>query len=171
MGTGKKAERDAAFAEFVTASTASLMRTARLLSGSPDAAHELVQATLVRTYLAWDRVREEDALPYARRILVNLRTDGWRRRRGEVVVAQPPDRRHEDGTGPEDRDEIVRLLAALPERQRRVVVLRYYHDLSEQAVAQILGVSVGTVKSSASRGLAALRAARSGIDPKEGSLR
>ncbi|MBM6401052.1 SigE family RNA polymerase sigma factor [Phycicoccus sonneratiae] len=171
MGSEGKARRDADFARFVAASTPSLLRTARLLTGSRDAAQELVQATLVKTYLAWHRVRDEDALPYARRILVNQRTDRWRRTRGEVVVAEPPDRVHDDGTGSDDRDQIVRLLATLPERQRYVVVLRYYHDLSEQAVAELLGISVGTVKSAASRGLATLRAAHPSPDPSEESLR
>lgn len=163
--------RDADFAAFVAASTPSLLRTARLLTGSRDGAQELVQAALVKTYLSWGRVRHEDALPYARRVLVNHRTDRWRRTRREVVVAEPPDRVHDDGTGAEDRDQILRLLACLPDRQRRVVVLRYYHDLSEQAVAELLGISVGTVKSAASRGLATLRAAHPSPDPTGGSPR
>jgi RNA polymerase sigma-70 factor (sigma-E family) len=157
MGRGSKAERDAAFSAFVVQATPSLMRTAWLLTGSADAAHELVQASLVKTYAAWHRVRAEEAVAYARRVLVNHNTDTWRRRRGEQVVADLPEAAHHDGAGADQRDEIVRLLATLPAQQRRVVVLRYYSDLSEQAVAETLGISVGAVKSAASRGLAALR--------------
>ena len=76
--TGKR-ERDAAFTAFVEQATPSLLRTAWLLTGDHDAAHDLVQAALVRTYVAWPRVRPETALAYSRRILVNQRTDRWRR--------------------------------------------------------------------------------------------
>jgi RNA polymerase sigma-70 factor (sigma-E family) len=158
MTTRVGAERDAAFTAFVEQASPSLLRTAWLLTGDHHAAHELVQAALVKTYVAWPRVRPEGALAYARKVLVNERTDGWRRRRGEVVVGEVPERPAPAQTASEDRDLVVRLLATLPDQQRRVVVLRYYVDLSEQAVADLLNVSVGTVKSTASRGLAALRA-------------
>jgi RNA polymerase sigma-70 factor (sigma-E family) len=159
MDRGDKAERDAAFAAFVEQATPSLMRTAWLLTGSTDGARELVQASLVKTYAAWHRVRPDEALAYARRVLVNHNTDTWRRRRGEHLVAEPPERSHQDAHGTDHRDELVRLLGTLPAQQRRVVVLRYYSDLSEQATADALGISVGAVKSAASRGLAGLRAA------------
>ncbi len=153
-----KAERDATFAAFMTEATPSLMRTAYLLTGSTDAAAELVQAALVKTYAAWPKVRRETALAYARRILVNQRTDGWRRTHAEVSVAEVPERPRTEGDLVGDRDAVVRLLATLPEHQRKVVVLRYYQDLSEAVAADALGISVGAVKSAASRGLAALRA-------------
>ena len=88
------------------------------------------------------------------------RTDRWRRTRREVPVAEVDTRSagRSDTATSDDRDEVVRLLRGLPEQQRRVVVLRYYCDLSEDTVADTLGISVGTVKSSASRALAALRA-------------
>ena len=159
MSRAGKAERDAAFTAFVESASPSLLRTAWLLTGDHHAAHDLVQAALVRTYVAWPRVRAESALAYARRVLVNERTDRWRRQGSEVVVASPPEAPASSSTaGPDDRDAVVRLLARLPEQQRRVVVLRYYCDLSEQAVADLLNLSVGTVKSTASRGLTALRA-------------
>ena len=159
MSRSAKTERDEAFTAFVETASPSLLRTAWLLCGDHHTAHELVQAALVRTYVAWPRVRSESALAYARRVLVNERTDRWRRQRGEVAVADPPEVGAPPGTpGAEDRDVVVRLLSRLPEQQRRVIVLRYYVDLSEQAVADLLDVSVGTVKSTASRGLAALRA-------------
>lgn len=159
MGRGDKAERDAAFASFVEQATPSLMRTAWLLTGSTDAARELVQASLVKTYAAWHHVRADEALAYTRRVVVNHNTDTWRRRRGEHLVGDAPERSHHDSRGADQRDEVVRMLATLPAQQRRVVVLRYYSDLSEQATADTLGISVGAVKSAASRGLATLRAA------------
>lgn len=157
FGTAK-AERDAAFVEFMRAATPSLTRTAWLLTGSADAAHELVQASLVKTYAAWHRVRPEDATAYARRILVNHRTDTWRRSHGEVSMADLPEPPTANSASPvDDRDAIVRMLATLPRQQRAVIVLRYYHDLPERAVAEMLGISLGAVKSAASRGLATLR--------------
>jgi RNA polymerase sigma-70 factor (sigma-E family) len=150
--------RDAEFSEFMRSASASLGRTAWLLTGDADRADELVQAALVKTYLAWPRVRHAEALPYARRILVNLNVDSHRRSR-----TTPSDRI--EGPAPVDaeagvdhRDQATRMLAVLPLTQRRVIVLRYYHDLSEREVAECLGMSVGAVKSSASRGLAAIRA-------------
>lgn len=151
-----RSERDLAFGEFMTQAQPSLGRTAYLLTGDVDTAHELVQAALVKTYLAWSRVQPGTALAYARRALVNHRIDGLRRGARVTTTptydaAAPPDDRVDD------RDEVVRMLAALPEQQRKVVVLRYYADLTEQQVADALGVSVGTVKSTASRALATLR--------------
>ncbi len=159
-----KAERDAAFTAFVEQATPSLLRTAWLLTGNHDAAHDLVQAALVRTYVAWPRVRPETALAYARRILVNERTDRWRRNGAELAVPTPPDSAATPGSATEDRDVVVRLLATLPEQQRKIVVLRYYADLSEQATADALNISVGSVKSAASRGLAALRTQLANIE-------
>jgi len=159
-----KAERDAAFTAFVEQATPSLLRTAWLLTGDHHAAHDLVQAALVRTYVAWSRVRPETALAYARRILVNERTDRWRRTGAELAVATPPESAATAGSATEDRDVVVRLLATLPDQQRKVVVLRYYTDLSEQATADVLNISVGTVKSASSRGLATLRAQLAGIE-------
>ena len=159
-----KAERDAAFTAFVEQATPSFLRTAWLLTGDHHAAHDLVQAALVRTYVAWPRVRPETALAYARRILVNERTDRWRRNGAELAVATPPESAATAGSATEDRDVVVRLLATLPDQQRKVVVLRYYADLSEQATADVLNISVGTVKSASSRGLVTLRAQLAGIE-------
>src|SRR6478672_7333369 len=157
MSTAGKSERDVAFTAFVESASPSLLRTAWLLTGDHHAAHDLVQAALVRTYVAWSRVRPETALAYARRILVNERTDRWRRHGAELTVAAPPESAAAASSTTEDRDVVVRLLATLPEQQRKVVVLRYYADLSEQATADALNISVGSVKSAASRGLATLR--------------
>jgi RNA polymerase sigma-70 factor (sigma-E family) len=152
-------ERNADFTAFAEQASGPLLHTAWLLTGDHHAAHDLTQMALVKTYLAWPRVRSDGALAYARRILVNERTDSWRRRRREVVVEEPPDSPSDDVSDVvADRDEIVQMLAGLPDQQRRVIVLRYYLDLSEQSVADLLNISVGSVKSAASRGLAALRA-------------
>jgi RNA polymerase sigma-70 factor (sigma-E family) len=150
---------DEEFTAFVAAASSSLGRTAWLLTGDAHRAEELVQHALVRTYTAWSRVRRDDALSYTRRVLVNLHTDTWRRRRREDLVADAPEsvRGDADATSVEDRDLLVRSLSLLTERERTVVVLRYYADQSEQQVADALGVSVGTVKSTASRALARLR--------------
>ena len=88
MTRAGKAERDAAFTAFVESASPSLLRTAWLLTGDHHTAHDLVQAALVRTYVAWPRVRSESALAYARRILVNERTDRWRRHGSEVEAGE-----------------------------------------------------------------------------------
>ena len=155
------ARRDAEFTSFVDHCGASLLRTAWLLTGDHHRAQELTQAALVKTYVAWPRVRPGEALAYARRVLANHRTDSWRATRRERLSASTPEHPTPGSPGhdtADDRDEVVRLLRRLPEQQRKVVVLRYYTDLSEQATAEVLGISVGAVKSAASRGLAALRA-------------
>jgi RNA polymerase sigma-70 factor (sigma-E family) len=160
----RSAARDTDFTTFMEQAGPALLRTAWLLTGEHHAAQELTQAALVKTYVAWPRVREGEALAYARRILVNHRTDVWRATRRELTTDTPPEtpggrtRRDAVGTS-DDRDLVVRLLRTLPEQQRTVVVLRYYTDLSEQATADVLGISVGAVKSAGSRGLASLRTA------------
>lgn len=152
--------RDEEFLEFVRASGRYLLRTAVLLCGDPARAEELVQATYERTYRSWRVARDGDPQAYARRVLVNLRVDGWRRTRREVVVdpGDLPDRAGPDNTGAVvARNAVVQALARLPLAQRRVVVLRHLLDLTETEVAHELGISVGTVKSHHARGIARLR--------------
>ncbi len=169
---GTRRSRDAEFTAFVTAHQADLLRTAWLLVGDAHRAEELTQQALVRTYDAWSRVADGDPLAYTRRVLVNLRTDTWRRRRREVLVADLPDDAAPHGgptarsAGDEqaDRDLLVRALATLTARQRRVVVLRHLVGLTEAEVAEDLGISVGTVKSTSSRALASLRTALASDD-------
>ncbi|AKU18434.1 RNA polymerase [Luteipulveratus mongoliensis] len=155
MGRDQRAD----FEEFVEQASPSLLRTAWLLTGQVDASRELVQAALVKTYVVWPKVRRPEALAYARRIMVNHGTDTWRRTRREALVDEVPEPRVTDSglKAVEDRHEVVRLLSMLPTQQRTVVVLRYYADLPESAVADMLGISTGAVKSAASRGLARLR--------------
>lgn len=162
--------RDEEFAAFMAEAEPLLARTAWLLCGDRHRAEELVQQTLVKTYVAWPRARGGDPLAYARRTLANARIDLWRRRRREVLVGPDdgPVVAHDDrGPGPghehtyAERDLLVRALARLSPQRRRVVVLRYVLDLSEQQVADDLDVSVGAVKSAAARGLRQLREAMS----------
>jgi len=158
----RREEREAAFTAFMTSASPSLTRTAWLLTGNGDAAQELVQAALVKTYVAWPRVRDGQALAYARAVLVNHHREQWRKFGREAAVDETPEpavlaeRRSPTATS-DDRDQIIRLLDHLPPQQRTVVVLRYYEDRSEAEVAELLGCSVGTVKSQCSRGLASMR--------------
>lgn len=157
MRDASRRSRDESFTAFMQEAQPSLLRTAYFLTGSGDAARELVQDALVRAYLAWPGIRAETALAYTRRILVNRHVDYARRAYREVISDRVIDRAIDADLSQLDRDVVVRLLAQLPEQQRSVVVLRYCVDLSERQTAQTLGVSVGSVKSAASRGLAAMR--------------
>ncbi len=149
------------FDEFATAAWPRLRRSAYLLTGNHHLAEDLAQTALVRTYAHWRRVRRADALAYARKVLVNLNIDRIRRRHGTVDVGDTllenlPSR---PDTRVDARDEAVRLLQTLTDRERRIVVLRHYFDLSEAEVAHELGVARGTVKSTLSRALGKLRVA------------
>ncbi|WP_255347114.1 SigE family RNA polymerase sigma factor [Cellulomonas sp. KRMCY2] len=153
-------DHEAEVAAFMASASPALARTAWLLCGDAHQADELVQQTLVRTYLAWSRARERDPLAYARRTLANLRIETWRRRRREVLMdpATVPENGEASGADLQaERDQLVRALAVLSPRQRRIVVLRHFEGLTEREVATDLGVSIGTVKSTASRSLARLR--------------
>jgi RNA polymerase sigma-70 factor (sigma-E family) len=163
-----KAESDTSFADFMDQAGPALLRTAWFLTGDTERARELTQAALVKTYLVWHKIDRDNPLAYARRCLVNHKIDVWRVTRHEVVSdlsapgletlpASGPGSYGAAETTTDHRDDLVRRLSRLPEQQRKIVVLRYYADQSEAAVAEALGISVGTVKSAASRGLAALR--------------
>jgi RNA polymerase sigma-70 factor (sigma-E family) len=150
---------DDAFDAFVRARLPALLRFAHALTGDPHTAADLVQDALERTGMRWSRIEHQgDPEGYVRRAIVNGRTSRWRKLRRESLVDAVPDR-----TGvvdPPGRDEhLWRLLATLPRRQRAVIVLRYYEDLSEEQIAATLGCAPGTVKSQASKALAKLRAA------------
>ncbi|MCR6031203.1 SigE family RNA polymerase sigma factor [Nocardioides sp. zg-579] len=150
----------AGFEEFVVARRGALLRTAYLLTGSHEDAEDLVQVALVKVVPHWARIADRPE-PYVRRVLARESVSRWRRRRWrEVSTAEPPEvRALGDGAGEaSDRDLLRSALAALPPRQRAVIVLRYYEDLTEQQTAEALGVAVGTVKSQAREGLARLRA-------------
>ncbi len=147
------------FVAFVTVARDPLFRTAYLLCGDRHRADDLTQDTLEKTWRSWRRARRGDPLVWARRILANQRIDTWRRTRREVLADVDSGNRHTDSPTlvVDDRDAVVRALLLLPAKQRRVVVLRHLLDLSESEVADELGIPLGTVKSSAARGLARLR--------------
>jgi RNA polymerase sigma-70 factor (sigma-E family) len=148
------------FREFVTARSAALLRTAYLLAGDRAIAEDLLQTALTKTYLAWKRLGEIEAVePYARRVLVNTATSWWRRRwHGERPTEVLPERAAPDEIEQQlERDALWRHVQALPARQRAVLVLRFYEDLSEAQTAALLDISAGTVKSQTSRALNTLR--------------
>jgi RNA polymerase sigma-70 factor (sigma-E family) len=152
--------RDEQFEAFVADVGPYLLRVALLLSGDRNHAEDLVQTTFERTYRCWERARSTDPLAYARKVLVNLRIDRWRRAHREVLTSPDtlPQRAtpgHADAV--DEHNEVVRALAELPLAQRRVVVLRHLLDLTESETARELAVSVGTVKSHNARALTRLR--------------
>ena len=151
---------DAEFAAWMAARQGALARTAYLLAGSRSAADDLLQATLTKIYLAWPRIADRQHVDaYARRALVNEHRSTWRKtsRRHEVLAETPPERGEQPPEYDGEREAVWQLVQGLPPRQRAVIVLRYYEDLSEAQIADLLGISTGTVKSQASRALAALR--------------
>jgi RNA polymerase sigma-70 factor (sigma-E family) len=154
------ARRDDEFVAFVDARSAALLRTARLLTaGDQHAAEDLLQTALEKAYVAWPRIQRKGAQEsYVRSIMTRAAIDRTRQRtrRGEVVTDEVPDLPVHP-VGPEDRDHVFALLGALPPRQRAVMVLRYYDDLSEAQIADALGCSAGTVKAHASRALVTMR--------------
>ncbi len=160
---GLMARMDADFDEFVAAHVNDLLRTAYLIAWDAAEAEDLVQECLFKIARRWPRVRSMDRpRAYARRIVVNLATDGARGRARRRVELEPPsanglERAVDPLAALDSRAELVEALGQLPPRQRAVLVLRYFHDLTEAQAAEVLGCSPGTVKSNASRGLARLR--------------
>jgi RNA polymerase sigma-70 factor (sigma-E family) len=154
-------EHSAAFDEFVRAHGDSLVRLSYLLCGDRGKAEDAVQDALTRIYLRWPRL--DDPLPYARRAVVNATRDHWRNhsrwlqreRSATAIAAAIPPAPLDEAVA--DRDRLIRALQQLPHGQRAVIVLRFWHQLSEQETAQALGNSAGTVKSQTSRALARLR--------------
>ncbi len=148
-------DRDEAFAAYVVGRRRSLLRAAWLLTGDWHLAEDLVQTALAKAYLAWRRIDEPDA--YVRRVLVTTYVTWWRRRwNAEQPTGELPDT-PADAVDTDLRRQVLDVLRTLPRRQRAVVVLRYFEDLTEAETAAALGCSVGTVKSTTSRALAVLR--------------
>jgi RNA polymerase sigma-70 factor (sigma-E family) len=149
------------YVRFVREHTSGLLRTAYLLTGDGASAEELVQDVLVRLYPKWELVRAADhPLAYVRRAMANAFVNQVRRgSRRELAVEFLPERAdlHDAPSQFDDRTELWALLAELPERQRAVLVLRYFHDLPDDEIAAALGCRAGTVRSLVSRALAALR--------------
>jgi RNA polymerase sigma-70 factor (sigma-E family) len=148
------------FETYVQVAWPRLLRSAWLLTGDWHRAEDLVQTVLARAYGRWPRIRENAPDAYLRSMLVTTYLSWWRRRwRGEVPAAVLPERRDDDQAGLADlRASLAHLLASLPRQQRAVLMLRYHADLTEVATAQVLGITVGTVKSYTARALTSLRA-------------
>ncbi|AIY17294.1 SigE family RNA polymerase sigma factor [Pimelobacter simplex] len=149
----------ASFEAYVVARRGALLRTAYLLTGDAHAAEDLVQTALLKVVGTWGRIADHPD-PYVRRVLARESVNRWRRRRWrEVATEEPPERvaadRAQDGV--DDRMVLRQALDRLAPRQRAVIVLRYYEDLTEAQTAEVLGISVGTVKSQARDALARLR--------------
>lgn len=151
----------AEFDDFVASRSGRLLRTAYLLTRDPELAEDLLQTALTKAWFGWSRI-DGNPEPYVRKILVNTYSSWWRRRwNGESPTEELPevagDGHAESAAGSHD---LWTALGRLPRRQRAVVVLRYFEDLSEAETARLLDCSVGTVKSQTSKALAKLR-----VDP------
>lgn len=154
------AEPSTSFDEYVAARYPALVRTATLLTGDHHDAEDLVQGALVKAVAVWRRIGD-DPEPYLRRIMVNDNVSRWRRHRGRTVVAEDPfagrDPAAPAADDQETRFDLAAALAALAPRQRTVLVLRYFEDLTERETAALMGISVGTVKSQTRDALTRLR--------------
>ena len=147
------------FEEFVVARRDALLRTAYLLTGDHHDAEDLVQSALIKVVPKWSRINDRPE-PYVRKVLARESVSRWRRRRWrEVTTAVVPETTHHDRA---DRIALLEDLRGLSPRQRAVLVLRYFDDLTEADTAAALGISVGTVKSHARDALARLRDQQSG---------
>ena len=149
-----------AYEEFVRTHGDSLVRLSYVLCGDRGKAEDAAQEALTRVYLRWGRI--EEPLSYARRSVINATNDQWRRsgrreQRERHAAQEPPAAPALLDDTVADRDRLVTALRRLPYGQRAVIVLRYWHQLSEPETARVLGNSVGTVKSQASRALERLR--------------
>jgi RNA polymerase sigma-70 factor (sigma-E family) len=148
----------AGFEAYVSARSGRLLRTAYLLTHDHGLAEDLVQTALAKAWFAWSRI-DGDPEPYVRKVMVNTYSSWWRRRwNGEHPTGDLPETGAE--TRADDRTDLWRALQRLPRRQRAVVVLRYFEDLTEADTARVLDCTVGTVKSQTSKAFAKLR-----IDP------
>lgn len=155
-GTGRPVTSAESFDAFVLARSRRLLRTAYLLTQDHALAEDLVQTALAKAWFSWTRIEGGDPEPYVRKIMVNTFATWWRRRwNGE----HPTDELPEVAVPAEssERTDVWQALQRLPRRQRAVVVLRFYEDLSEAETARVLGCSAGTVKSQTSKAFAKLR--------------
>jgi RNA polymerase sigma-70 factor (sigma-E family) len=148
------------FDAFVRARTMGLLRYGHALTGSQHDAADLVQEALARLGVAWTRVQNKtDPEGYVRTTMARLHVSWWRRRRRERLVGTVPETPYTDAglAGIDGQQNLWQALATLPPRQRAVLVLRYYEQQTDEEIADVLGVSRGTVRSQAFRGLEKLR--------------
>jgi RNA polymerase sigma-70 factor (sigma-E family) len=153
-----RSEDEASFTLWASDRQLALLRTAVLLTGDHHRAEDLVQDALTKVAARWGRLRDQAPEAYARQVIVRTNISWWRKRRREVV-ADPGERPVAGGEPSADRRILLdHALSRLTPRQRSTVVLRYYDDLSERDTAEVLGVSVGTVKSTTHDALRRMRA-------------
>lgn len=144
------------FEEFVAARRQALLRTAYLLTGDHGHAEDLVQTALVRSWPRWSRIADRPE-PYVRTVLAREVTNRWRGRRWREVSTGTLPETPAPAADPTDREVLRRALLELSPRQRAVVVLRFFDDLTEQQTADVLGIGLGTVKSHGRDAMARLR--------------
>jgi len=154
------------FSDFVRSRTPVLIRVAYLLCGEQHAAEDLLQTALAKTAAKWKQLRAADPEPYVRKVMYREQVSRWRKGwHREVPVQAPPEQASSDPSATSDlRLAMQQALLRLPPRQRLVIVLRYYEDLTETQVAEALGCSVGTVRSRTGRAIDKLRAAMPELD-------
>ncbi|HET9516714.1 MAG TPA: SigE family RNA polymerase sigma factor [Actinoplanes sp.] len=168
--------READFAEFVRSRSAALLRSAYLLTGDQHLAEDLVQEALARTHRAWSRLHDSgNHEAYARKVMYHAQVSVWRRPKvAEVLPGELPDRSAGGGDQAElttRRVTLHRALLTLSPRQRAAVVLRYFEDQTEAEAAELMGVSISTVKTQTARGLERLRSIVPELDPAAGGAR
>ena len=151
------------FEQFVLARSGALLRTAYLLTGNHQDAEDLVQTALLKAVPRWGRVREHE--PYVRRILVHESISRWRRRRWRETSTESLPELPDSQADVDSRLVLRQALGQLAPRQRAVIVLRYFDDLTETQTGDVLGISVGTVKSQSRDALARLSALVPDLDP------
>lgn len=147
------------FTEWAAGCQRTLLRSAYLLTGDLHRAQDLVQEALVKVALRWTRLRDGNPTAYARTIIVRDNVSWWRRQRARTVPDHSEAAVQEVSSDPDAALVVRQSLARLTPSQRAVLVLRHFDDLSEREAAQVLGVSVGTVKSQNAAALARLRTA------------
>ena len=158
---------DEEFAAFVSAALPRLLRFGHVLTGNPATAEDLVQTALGRAWRAWRLHSIEDPQAFVRKVMVNSYASWYRRKAStETVTANPAEDMAVDDQAArvDDRDAMWRALLTLPPKQRAVIVLRYYEDLSESEIATVMGTTTGTVKSQAARALRRLAGAMTSAD-------
>ncbi|TWD79376.1 RNA polymerase sigma-70 factor (sigma-E family) [Kribbella amoyensis] len=162
------------FESYVSTRYGALLGLGYLLTQDRALAEDLVQTALIRCWSSWHRVRSEDPHAYVRRVMVNAHTEWWRRRRGRTEVpsedplAEAPRPEYVSGlVGLVEHADLIQALRRLPRRMCAAVVLRYFEDLTEAETAEVMGCSVGTVKSQTHRALTRLRAELGSLDAEE----
>ena len=169
----------AGFREFVVARSPALLRTAWMLTGDQAAAEDLLQTALARTWPHWDRIVDGRPDAYVRKVMVRVNAS-WRARRwNQETPTSDADLHHQrlhasnqnDSARLDDQLILIKALSTLPVRQRQVVVLRFFDDLSVDAVSEVMGCSAGTVKSQSAKGLTKLREALEATEPDRTSTR